>query len=544
MSNARLLVTDANGERAVPLVGEHFKIGRRNTNDLVVSGIDVSREHAEIVQRNGDYILRDLGSHFGTWVNGEEIQERRLSHQDRIRLGPSDHVQIVFLLEDALTDVQTSGTSTMTLAGSDFRAVSILLRGLRALGSGKVLDEVLRLVLDSCIELSGAERAAILLANEEGKLEFRLGAGQGGRVLSREDFRGSRSIPERAYATGEVVDVPDLVEGGGNKHQMTVELGIRSAIAVPLRLLPLHVVADADIGRARITGVVYLDRRGRGALLRNATREALEVLAGEAAVAIENARLYREVLERQQLQKDLEFAQRVQQDLLPERMSRFPFCETASCNVASRQIGGDFFDCFRLPNGSVGFVLGDVAGKGPPAALLAAVAQGMLGAFADQTASPAETMSRLNRAFYRRSRPGRFITLFYGVLQPEGRLVFCNAGHNYPYLLSPGVPPRQLEKGGLPIGVVEGEAYEEDAVQLAPGDTVVVYSDGITEAESRGGELFGEERLLECLARSEGVSAELRMQAVLRCVSEFVAGHEASDDLTLFVVRHLGDRPD
>lgn len=540
MRTPRLIVNDAAGERAVSMLGERFKIGRRNTNDLVVSGIDVSREHAEILREGNDFLLKDLGSRFGTHVNGEQIVERRLSHRDRIRLGPSDHVQIVFLLDELMSDTQATGTSSMTLAGTDFRAMAILLKGLRALGSGKVLDEVLRLVLESTVELTGAERAAILLAGAKSRLEFRLGIARNGVSLSGEEFRGSRKVPERAFAGGVVVDEPNLEEIPDGRHGETIQIGIRSAIAVPLRLVPLESLAIGTEEKARIIGVIYLDRRGRGALLTSSAREALEALAAEAGVAIENARLYREVVERQRTQQELEFARRVQEALMPERLSHYFFCETAGTNIPSRSIGGDFFDCFQLPDGSVGFVLGDVAGKGPAAALLAASAQGMLVVNAMNTVSPAEAMTRLNRAFCRRVPIGRFVTLFYGVLHPDGRLVFCNAGHNFPYLQPTGGDPRELETGGLPIGIVEDGAYEEETLHLRAGDKLIVFSDGITEAETKDGDQFGEDRLRECLQSLREASAEESMERILEDVTDFVAGHEASDDITLFVLRYFG----
>ena len=541
MRNPRLIVTDAAGERSVSMLGDRFRVGRRNTNDLVVSGIDVSREHAEILRDGNDFVIKDLGSRFGTHVNGEQIVERRLSHRDRIRLGPSDHVQLVFLLDELMADTQGTGTSSMTLAGTDFRAMAILLKGLRALGSGKVLDEVLRLVLESTLELTGAERAAIQLAGDRGRLEFRLGIARNGTLLSGDEFRGSRKVPERAYAAGIVVDEPNLEEIPDGKHGETIQIGIRSAIAVPLRLVPLEVLAGGSAEQARIIGVIYLDRRGRGALLTDSAREALEALAAEAGVAIENARLYREVLERQRTQQELEFARRVQEALMPERLSRYAFCETAGMNIPSRSIGGDFFDCFLLPDNSVGFVLGDVAGKGPAAALLAASAQGMLVVNATHTISPAEAISRLNQAFCRRVPVGRFVTLFYGVIYPDGRLVFCNAGHNFPYLLPKEGEPRELQTGGLPIGIVEHGTYEEETVHLQPEEKLIVFSDGITEAETREGEQYGEDRLKVRLRTLPLASAEKCLEEILEEVQDFVDGHEASDDITLFVLRYLGE---
>src|SRR5918995_5413424 len=198
MPDARLEVTDALGRRIVPIGKEAFGIGRRETNDLRLAGSEVSRDHAEIVAVENGFAVRDKQSRYGTYVNDEPVTERPLVHGDRIRLGRTGGAELVFLLADT---GPTQDKATTTAIG-DLRQIAALLDGLRALGSGRVLDDVLALVLDSAIEVTGAERGFIMLADEEGRLEFKLGRGEERVTLSGRTFETSRKIPESVFITG------------------------------------------------------------------------------------------------------------------------------------------------------------------------------------------------------------------------------------------------------------------------------------------------------------------------------------------------------
>ena len=242
-----------------------------------------------------------------------------------------------------------------------------------------MLDEVLALVMDSALEVTGAERGFIMLASaeNENELEFKIARGRGRVTLSGKGFETSRKIPEEVFKTGQEKIVADLLDGDlANVHMGTVALGIRHVLCTPLKLVRYLDKADMPNVEKRI-GVLYLDSRERGALLSRAARAALETLATEAAVAIENARLYRETLEKARMEQELRIAAEIQQALLPEPRRKGQFFDAVGQSVPCRSIGGDFFDYVDLPNGAFGFAVGDVAGKGAPAALLTAVLQGV-----------------------------------------------------------------------------------------------------------------------------------------------------------------------
>lgn len=543
MTEARLVLTDSQGRRTIQLTGDLFTIGRRNTNDLQLNGMDISRNHAEIISKGEGYALRDLGSRFGTFVNGEAVSEERpLVNRDRVRLGPSDHIQIVFLLGEEATEGQSGITSTTSVTGGDFRSVAALLKGLRALGSGKVLDEVLHMVLDAALELSGADRAFIMLANTEGKLEFKLGSTRGGVMLPGEEFRASQQIPERTYETGETQELADLLEQPelAKKHEGTLQFGIRGAICVPLKLMYFAEEAAHAGTDSMIVGVLYLDRKGRGSLLSTTSRQALETLATEATVAIENARLYRDSMEKARLEQELDFAAKMQQALAPPRQRTYDAYETAGSTLPCRAIGGDFLDYFVMSGGGLGLVLGDVVGKGPPAAILAASVHGMFEAQAEASGSPSTIIQRVNSALIKRNLDGRFVTCFFAILYPDGKLTFCNAGHNFPILLKESGELQELETGGIPLGIFAETDFEEETIQLGATDKLVIYSDGITEARNDAADEYGEERLREVIRSTPDMAAEPLLDRIHEAVTEFTDGYPQADDITVLIMRYFG----
>lgn len=536
MPEARLDVTDALGQRLVVVDKPLYRIGRRDTNDLRLAGSEVSRDHAEIVVEGDRFVLRDRGSRYGTFVNGEPVVEHVLSPGDRIRLGRGGGAEMVFLAGVPTTTIQDP---TTTSAIGDLRHVAALLEGLRALGSGRVLDDVLALVLDSALDVSGAERGFIMLAGPEGKLEFKLARSRGRVTLPGRGFETSRKIPEEVFETGQVRIVADLLDGDlASVHTGTVALGIRNVLCVPLRLVRYLEKAESAGGEQRI-GVLYLDSREKGSLLSASTRTALETLATEAAVAIENARLYRETLEKARLEQEIRIAAEIQQALLPRKAWTGRTFDVAASTLPCRSIGGDFFDYLDLPGGRFAFALGDVAGKGPPAALLSALVQGIFAAQGTTSEGPACTLGRVNEALLRRAIDNRFVTMAYGHLAGDGRVTYANAGHNPPLVVGPGRVLR-LDKGGPILGLFPDAAFEEDTVELEPGDTLVVFSDGVSEALSADGEEFGESRIIDTVREHHDRDAGRVLEGLLGRIREFTRGAPQNDDVTAIVIRYRG----
>jgi sigma-B regulation protein RsbU (phosphoserine phosphatase) len=239
--------------------------------------------------------------------------------------------------------------------------------------------------------------------------------------------------------------------------------------------------------------------------------------------------------------QELRIAAEIQQALLPPRRRSGLSYEAAGASLPCRTIGGDFFEYFDFTSGRMGFALGDVAGKGPPAAILAAMVQGILTTHAND--GPAATLERVNDALCRRAIEGRFATMVYVVLDPGGVLTSCSAGHNPAVLLRVNGSIERPDRGGLVLGAFVAARYEEEAISLKPGDTMVLFSDGVTDAENPEGEQYGEERLLEALAGSARRAPDEVLEGVLTSVQSFTSGHPPADDVTVLVIRYGGVAP-
>ena len=538
MTDARLQVTDSSGRRIVPVNKPVFLIGRRTAADLQLVNADVSREHAEIARDGIRYLLRDRGSRYGTFVNGEQVTERALSHGDRIRLGRTDAIELVFMT-DPSSSTHASGLREVASDAGDLRQMAAILNGLRALGSGRVLDEVLTLVLDSALDVTKAERGFVMLARPDGELEFKTARGRGGITLPGTSFTTSAKIPREVFQTGESRIVGDLMDGNlAGMHDGTIAIGIRHVLCVPLSVHPMAEAPDQGVG-ARVIGVLYLDGREKSTILSHQTRSSLEAFATQAALAIESARLYAEAAEKARIERDLRIAAQIQQALLPAGSYESPFVDLAAASVPCRTVGGDFFDYVDLAGRGFGFGLGDVAGKGAPAALLAAAVQSNFIAQAPVSSDAADTMVRINTALLRRAIEARFATMFHGVVAPDGRLEYCNAGQEPPLVL--GVSGnRWLETGGPVLGLLPGATYEHDTEKLDPDDLVVICSDGVTEARNAAGEEFGRERLIESMNGTRGLKPEAVLERLFEAVRRFSEGTPQGDDITALVLRYRG----
>jgi len=252
-------------------------------------------------------------------------------------------------------------------------------------------------------------------------------------------------------------------------------------------------------------------------------------------------------LEKLRIDRELRTAAEVQRALLSRTESAGPFYESAGNSIPCRSIGGDFFDFIDLPSGDLGIVIGDVAGKGPAAALLAAMIQGMLESDV-RSESPAATLARLNRRLIARDFGSRFATLVYAVLSADGRLAYANAGHNPPAIVNAlrsngetqrtqTVDVRRLTAGGPILGAFGTALFDEDVLELKRGEVLVMFSDGVTEARNAEQDEFGESRLLECLAEYEGDRPERLLDRIFGAVRGFCGTEEQRDDITVTATR-------
>jgi serine phosphatase RsbU (regulator of sigma subunit) len=287
-------------------------------------------------------------------------------------------------------------------------------------------------------------------------------------------------------------------------------------------------------------------RRGVGPFTAS-DRRTLGLFANQAAIALENARLHLQALEKERLEREMQLAADIQRRILPRGAPPVPGYELVGWNRPARQIGGDYYDLFQRQDGRIAMVVGDVSGKGMPAALMVSTLHSALHLLLDQVGIGPSLLEMLNRHVFESSASNKFITLMLAELEPEsGRLAYLNAGHNPAMLLRHAAMPVdstadlvELGASGLPIGVLAGSRFMAREVTLEPGDLLCIYSDGITEAESAADEEFGTERLLALLREHRDRPLAELLEAVQSATGSFSAGLPQGDDQTLVLLRRL-----
>jgi sigma-B regulation protein RsbU (phosphoserine phosphatase) len=268
--------------------------------------------------------------------------------------------------------------------------------------------------------------------------------------------------------------------------------------------------------------------------------DLLTIVAGQVALQIENSRLYEEELEKRALEEQLVLARSIQSRLLPGRIPAVPGADLAALNISSAQVSGDYYDLIVRPDGCLGLVISDVSGKGVPASLLASSLQASLRAQLDITDSPGAILDRVNRNLHSSTDPQHFATLFLGVYDPASRVLrYSSGGHNAPILRRTDGTVLELEEGGLPLGAFDFARYDEGRIELAPGDLLFLYTDGLTETVDALGEEFGTERVAELLHAHHELAAGELIGRVRDELARFCGRRQADDDVTLIVLKVL-----
>ncbi|MBI4484341.1 MAG: SpoIIE family protein phosphatase [Acidobacteria bacterium] len=536
---ARLRWTDELGiQHLVELDRPMFTIGRKAENDLQLLDRTISRQHAEIVQEDGKFILRDKNSKYGTFLNGTQIQESELHAGDEVRIGQSHTLQFLFEGTTAIFRPEARSSRQLLQQMSRFLEIGKLFQAF------PTLDEVLATVLDAAIEIAESERGYIMLVDEEGQLQFRLGRDRNRRALSGDVFPPSSSILAEAQKTGRPVYVENALADSRFAHETSVrQMELKSVVCLPLEEAPEDVPRDLTMAwKPRMIGVLYLDKTHAPGTRPALETPLLEGLAAEAVRSIEHARLLQESEERKRLQRELALAREIQEALLPRSFGDYRFFRAEGFCIPSRHVGGDYFDLVALDDGRYAFIIADVAGKGVSAALLAAMLQGSLHSQLVLAREPEQIVSELNRLLVSRSASSQFVTLVLGILDTAGRIDYVNAGHNPPLKLA-SQGPRFLTEGDLVVGAFDFARYERQQLQLEPGESLVLYTDGVTESAAPSGDLFGEERLEELVRGKPGVDPAQLVESVRTALARFTRNEPQGDDMTLLAIQYTGPKP-
>lgn len=548
--DALLDVLEPDGtRRPVRITETPFLIGRgtETGNHLVLADKRVSRQSAAVVWRETTFYLEDRGQRHGIFVNGEKIEQHALSDGDVISLGTADSLQLVFRigsLRESLPQLLSRLEEAPGLEPGtrDLRPLGLLLEATALLQSHLPLEELLGAMVERALAITDADRGLLLEQGSDGDLRPLVARLRGSRRVGPETIAPAQTAVEEAVRLRRSVVEEDVAQAGGKLAAATsvVEQQLRSIIALPLHSLAAMRASDQTMVSTggELLGVLYLDSR-RPAAFSRLQRQILDALAREAASVLDNARLLQREQERRRMEQELAIARTIQQALLPRGFKQFPHLQVTGVNRPCQAVGGDYFDVIEVGPGETGLLIADVCGKGLGAALLTTMLQGSFSALVPGQ-DPAQVFARVNRFICDRSGVERYATLFLGVLDASGRLQFVNAGHPSPYLLRGGKVETPFAADCLPIGLVPYAEYSVRTTQLTPGDTLVLFTDGVNEACNLREEQFGFERFEVLLHQHATDPLDDLRAAIESRVEEFSRGAYQADDITLLLVRYQG----
>jgi serine phosphatase RsbU (regulator of sigma subunit) len=286
-------------------------------------------------------------------------------------------------------------------------------------------------------------------------------------------------------------------------------------------------------------GVLVVEEAPGGLRFRSRRLEIINGIAQQAALAIQNDRLQKEMVVRERLETEVQLARQIQKTFLPDSLPEHPQWQLAARWRTARQVGGDFYDMFELPDNHIGIFIADVADKGMPAALFMALTRTLMHAAVIENPSPGRALQRVNELLLPDTRQGMFVTAVYGVLNQEtGELTYANAGHNPPLVVRKDSVER-LTRTAVALGAWSSSSFDERTITIASGESLLLYTDGLTEAFNLEGDMFGEERLLRAIGWQASTSAEDMLKTVETALDEFIADAPPSDDLTMLAVRRV-----
>lgn len=536
--------------------GDLVILGRHPDCQIVLDVGAISRQHAQIIHDSGNFFVEDLKSRNGTYVNGRMIEGRALLHEnDRLKIcdllftfhlhnqetaaatldtpappivpvAPSKPLPVV------LDEGNNSATVMSTLRVVESGALRVEIRPeakLKAmleitknLATAVSLDEVLPKILDSLFKVfTQADRGFVLMMEEEGGMMVPK-AVRYRRAGQEETIRVSKTIINKVLQQREAILSADAASDSRfDMSQSVADFRIRSMLCVPM-----------FNSRGDALGVIQLDTQDQLQRFEQDDLDVLASVAAQAAFAIENAQLHASLFEQQMLQKELEFGHKVQQGFLPSSPPKLPGYQFFDFYQAAKGVGGDLYDYVPMDNDRLGVLLGDVSGKGVGAALLMAKISADSRYCLARTPEPRVAVDSINESFCAAGWEDRFVTFVLCVLNTKTHEVtIVNAGHMPPMLRRvDGTVVDVEDDTGLPLGVADGMTYSQFTMTLAPGESLTLFTDGISEAMNRNRDLYGLERLRRRVSESADGAAELG-RVVLDDVRQFVGNTPQSDDM-------------
>jgi sigma-B regulation protein RsbU (phosphoserine phosphatase) len=547
-TGASFVVINPSGNRTRAVIEPlPFIIGRQADCQLVLRDSRVSRQHVRILKEGDSYILEDLNSRHGVLINGAQVKRHELKNSDSVEFGVQDSYRLIFMVEDdeihkLIDQVAHTQKSDGTGAGN-LSKLRALVEVARALQNSLSTEDVLSAVVDAALTVTGSERGFLMLRNED-DLEICVARNNRGAPLGKDDLKVPTRLINRALSQRrELLSMNfDPMAASGVSPDMSVEmLALRSVVCVPLVRLRSGSGQETSIRttNSETVGLLYLDSRAGAADLSMGNRELLQTLALETSTILENSRLLEEERSKQRLEEQLALARNIQNGLLPRSLPRDGWFRAAGWSIPSHQVGGDYYDVRKLNDDCWVTVVADVSGKGVSSALLASLLQGAFLLASEGADNIEMMMRRINLYLVERAHGEKYATLFFCNLRRDGLLQYANAGHCAPIVVSKDGELHSLHANSMPIGLIGSAPYRADEYQLKPGDKVVCYSDGLSEAQNAAEDFFEVPRIEAALRANYVGSCEDVLKAIKQSVQAFTEEAPQGDDMTLVVFEYL-----
>lgn len=515
----------AGQQRKIPVTRLPFTIGRADDCDAVIADFRVSRLHARIQSQGEDYFIEDAGSRHGIFVNGQRCERAILRHADVVTFGVPG-LRILFEHET----LRTSAAAMLLtrFAGqsdtSELEKLRLFLEAARTLGSGLVVQDVLRNMLDYALRITRADRGFVYLRDRRGEPALACGLDNKGNQLTRDPNISQSVIHEALYSAAEFITGDATQQSMLAARQSILLNELRTIIAIPLRAKRL---TGAEHARD-VEGVLYLDSQMASQNLSGVSPDVLRALAAECAAVLESARLMEAEQAARQYRQELEIAAGIQRSLSSVAEVTCAFARAGGRSIPCKEVGGDFFD-IHVAGDSVTVVVVDVSGKGISAALLASVIHGMFYAQVSTGGSLVDAVSSVNRFLCSRVAGQKYATLLAAQLRRDGTLDIVNCGH-VPAIIAGGGTASLVPDGDLPVGLIADASFHVLHQQLAPGSRLCMITDGVSESENAEGAEFGMQRVLDLANAPDPIAS------ILTAVTGFCGQAEAQDDRTILVL--------
>lgn len=407
------------------------------------------------------------------------------------------------------------------------KELSILNEIAIAVSSTLSLEKILNLIIEKCIKHLKIEQAAIMLLNKEDK-------GAPFKTMVRRGDSRSEMLPYRldSQLTGwMLINKKSLIINDFENDERFRKIGNETFKINSMACVPL-------ITKGQMIGLIVLFNKISEEGFANNDERMLSIIATQSGQVIENARLMEEEKTLFSIQEELKLAYDIQMNLLPKEPPVVPGYDIVGKSIPAKEVGGDYFDFIKLTENKMAFCLGDISGKGLPAAILMSNLQATVHGQAILKSGIKEWLRHCNTLMYRNSDPEKFSTFFLGILDfKEGNICYSNAGHNYPLFFSSDKKSRQLEKGGIVLGCLEDYPFAEERIKMEDGDLLLIYSDGITEAINENDEEFGESRLADIILSNRNDSSTELVDKIINSVYLYAGNLEQMDDMTLVIIR-------